>query len=159
MEFHDFFKRKGRRKLLHSSLSGIHLCLVVWIEEQSIWTFPKPILSVHPDGPNPPDTGGEEIREISEGPSGAQVWNGTKGGSETKVSLLCPHRYCLDNCISDKLLGCEGGKGGVGDCAQKTGLQPGKAGHVDSSYEFYSNPINLTDISEETAAQSPPLFP
>lgn len=111
--FTIFFLKEGK-KVLHSALSGAHLCLVVWIEEQSIWTFPKPSLSVHPDGPNRPDAGGEEVREISEGPSGAQVWNGTKDGSETTVSLLCPHRYCLDNCISDKLLGCGGGGGGGG---------------------------------------------
>lgn len=52
-----FFSKKGRNKLLHFSLSGAHLCLVVWVEEQSIWTFPKHLLSVHPDGPSRPDTG------------------------------------------------------------------------------------------------------
>lgn len=39
----------------------------------------------------------------------AQVWNRTKDGGETKVSILYPHLYCLDHCISDRLLGCEGG--------------------------------------------------
>lgn len=37
-----------------------------------------------------------------------QVWNRTKDGGETKISLLCPPLYCLYNCASDRLLGCEG---------------------------------------------------
>lgn len=38
-----------------------------------------------------------------------QVWNRTKDGGETKISVLYPSLYCLYNCISDRLLGCERG--------------------------------------------------
>lgn len=82
---------------------------VVWIEEQSIWTSPKHMLSVPPDGPNRQDVGREEIQEIFRRSQWAQVWSRTKYGGETKVRLLYPHLYCLDTCISERLLGCEGG--------------------------------------------------
>lgn len=69
------------------------------IEAKSIWTFPKHNLSAHPDGPNPPDAGGEEIQEIeagrrksSEGPGGCRCeikgWRPNKNRSIVSSCLL-----------------------------------------------------------------------
>lgn len=77
----------------------------------------------------------------------AQVWNQTKDGSETKVNILYPHLYCLDNCISD-----------CWDVRRKlcpeNWTSATEARSVYSSYDFDSNPINLSDSSPPTAGQS-----
>lgn len=133
------------------SLSGpcLWFCVAaVWIEEQSIWTFPKHNLSVHPDGPNPPHAGGEEIQEIhagrrksSEGPSGCRCEIGQRMAVKQK-SVYCILLFTA--CITAFQTGCLDVRGDL--CPEVwTSAREGRT--VYSIYDFYSNPTNLMDIS------------
>lgn len=122
--------------------------LVVWIEEQSFWMFPKHNLSVHPDGPNPPDAGGEEIheiqagkRKISEGPSGCRCEIGQRMAVKQK-SVYCILLFTA--CIAASQRGCWDVRGKL---CPEVWTSAREGGTVYSIYDFFSNSINLTDIS------------
>lgn len=93
----------------------------VQIEEKSIWTFPKHNLSVHPDGPNPPDAGGEEIQEIeaarrksSEGPSGCRCEIGQRMAKQKSVYCVLPFTACItapQTCCWDVIRGLDSSQG------------------------------------------------
>lgn len=115
----------------------------VRIEEKSIWTFPKHNLSVHPDGPNPPDAGGEEIQEIeaarrksSEGPSGCRCEIGQRMAVKQK-SVYCVLLFTA--CITAPQTCCWD--------VFRSGLQPGKVGLFIPFMISLPNSINLMDIS------------
>lgn len=120
----------------------------VQIEEKSIWTFPKHNLSVHPDGPNPPDAGGEEIQEIeagrrksSEGPSGCRCEIGQRMAVKQK-SVYCVLLFTA--CITAPQTGCWDVRGKL--CSEVwTSAREG--GTVYCIYDFFANSINLMDIS------------